>query len=115
MKPDFVQKRVVELLIERNISEYKASMELGHCKSYMQKITSGKANPSLNALNEFCNFVGITLSEFFYDPDEDQMPEYRKSIRDLVANTNGLEDQEIEILTNVAKGLQALKTNGKKR
>lgn len=115
MKPDFVQKRVVELLIERNISEYKASMELGHCKSYMQKITSGKANPSLNALNEFCNFVGITLSEFFYDPDEDQMPEYRKSIRDLVANTNGLEDQEIEILTNVAKGLQALKTNEKKR
>ncbi len=115
MKQDFIQKRVIELLIEKNISEYKASMELGHCKSYMQKITSGKANPSLNALNEFCNFIGITLSEFFYDPDEDSLPKYRRSIQDLAASADSLDDQEIELLINVAKGLQGLKKDKKKR
>jgi len=115
MKPDFVQKRVVELLIEKNVSEYKASMETGHCKSYLQKITSGKAKPSLNALNEFCNYIGITLSEFFYDPEENQTPEYRQSIRELVSHANQLEDKEIELLINTAKGLRSLKDEKKGR
>ena len=46
MNEDFIRKRITQLRIQKNVSEYKMSFDLGHSKSYIQSISSGKALPS---------------------------------------------------------------------
>lgn len=37
MDLDFVRRRITELRIKKDISEYKMSLDLGHNKSYIRK------------------------------------------------------------------------------
>ena len=46
MDVSYIAKRITELRLARNISEYQMSLELGQSKSYVQSITSGKNLPS---------------------------------------------------------------------
>ena len=48
MNEKFIRERITELRIQKNISEYKMSLDLGHSKSYIQSISSGKALPSMS-------------------------------------------------------------------
>lgn len=64
MDEKYVKDRITELRMQANISEYQLSLELGHSKSYIQSITSGRANPSLSALFEICNYFNLTPLEF---------------------------------------------------
>ena len=53
MEESYIAKRITQLRMARNISEYQMSLELGHSKSYIQSITSGKSMPSTQSLSEF--------------------------------------------------------------
>ena len=65
MDPTFIAKRITELRLSRNISEYQLSLELGQSRSYIQGITSGKNMPSVKQLFNIADYFGITLAEFF--------------------------------------------------
>ena len=65
MYEEFVRNRITELRMNANISECRLSLELGYGKSYIQSITSGKANPSLSGFFEICDYFDLTPSEFF--------------------------------------------------
>ena len=39
---DFIRERITRLRLERNLSEYQLSYELGQSKGYIQSITSGR-------------------------------------------------------------------------
>lgn len=67
MNTKFVQDRITELRISRNISEYRLSRELGYSKGYIQSISSGKNLPSITAFFEMCDYFKITPQEFFED------------------------------------------------
>ena len=45
MDIDFIRKRITELRVARDISEYKISTDLGFSKGYIQSITSGRCSP----------------------------------------------------------------------
>lgn len=47
MDTTFIRDRITELRLQKGASEYKMSMDLGHSKSYIQSISSGKSLPSL--------------------------------------------------------------------
>ena len=49
---EFVRNRITQLRINRGISEYQLSYDLGHSRGYINNISSGKTLPS--------------MSEFFY-------------------------------------------------
>lgn len=68
MNEKFVRDRISELRTQKNISEYKMSLDLGHSKSYIQSISSGKALPSMCEFFSICEYLGVTPKEFF-DPD----------------------------------------------
>lgn len=68
MHEEFIRNRITELRMNADISECRLSLKLGHGKSYIQSITSGKSNPSLAGLFEICAYFGLTPSEFF-DPN----------------------------------------------
>ena len=65
MNETFIRERITELRIQKNISEYKMSLDLGHSKSYIQSISSGKALPSMSEFLYICEYLGITPKEFF--------------------------------------------------
>lgn len=65
MDEKFIRERITELRIQKNISEYKMSLDLGHSKSYIQSISSGRAMPSMSEFLYICEYLDITPKEFF--------------------------------------------------
>lgn len=70
MGEKFIGKRITELRLMRNVSEYQMSLELGQSKSYVQGITSGKSLPSIKQLYNIADYFNMSLAEFF---DESKM------------------------------------------
>ena len=64
MNEDFIRKRITQLRIQKNVSEYKMSFDLGHSKSYIQSISSGRALPSLSELLYMCDYFESLLLNF---------------------------------------------------
>lgn len=46
------------------------SYDLGHSRSYIYNISSGKSLPPMAEFLEICNYFGITPSQFFNDTNE---------------------------------------------
>ena len=61
----FVRNRISELRTKKRVSKYKMSLDLGHSKSYIQSISSGKALPSFSEFLCLCDYLGVTPKEFF--------------------------------------------------
>lgn len=79
---EFVRTRITELRIARGVSEYRMSLDLDKCGSYIRSITSGRALPSLGELFNICVYFGITPSDFFA-PLENADTTYSKLCRRL--------------------------------
>ena len=67
MTAKFVRDRITQLRLQKGISEYKMSYDLGHSRGYINNISSGKALPSLGELFAICDYFGITVVDFFND------------------------------------------------
>lgn len=80
MDESYIAKRITQLRMARNISEYQMSLELGHSKSYVQSITSRKSMPSAQELFNIADYFDMTLAEFFDDKNETS-PTAQKAIR----------------------------------
>lgn len=65
MDEKFIRDRISVLRTQKGVSEYKMSLDLGHSKSYIQSISSGKALPSLSEFMYICEYLGVTPLEFF--------------------------------------------------
>ena len=65
MDEQFIRNRIAFLRIQKGISEYRMSLDLGHSKSYIQSISSGKALPSLSEFLYICEYLGVTPRDFF--------------------------------------------------
>lgn len=85
MDERFIAERITQLRMARNISEYQMSLELGHSKSYVQSITSGKMMPSVKQLFNIVDYFDMSMSEFF-DEQNNTSPTVQKvvtAIREL--------------------------------
>ena len=51
---DFIRDRITKLRIQKDVSEYKMSLDMGHSTSYIRSITSGKALPSMGEFLYMC-------------------------------------------------------------
>lgn len=65
MNAEFVRERITQLRLQKGISEYKMSYDLGHSRGYINNISSGKALPSMNEFFSICEYFDITPIEFF--------------------------------------------------
>ncbi len=96
MDEKFVRDRITELKMRADISEYQLSLELGHSKSYIQSISSGKSSPSLSAFFEICNYFNISPLEFFdgdmKNPDQ---------IHRIVGKLNLLTEEDLDFFEQV--------------
>lgn len=104
MDVNFIRDRISQLRTNQGISEYKMSLDLGHSKSYVQSISSGKALPSMSEFLYICEYLGVTPKEFFDgDIAEPQM------IQQLVNCALHLSTDDLVLLVDLAKRLDAKK------
>ena len=65
MTAQFIRDRITQLRLQRDVSEYQMSYDLGHSRGYINNISSGKALPSMAEFLAICEYFGITPVEFF--------------------------------------------------
>lgn len=68
MDEQFIRDRITHLRMQKNVSEYKMSLDLGHSKSYIQSIASGRALPSMSEFLYICDYLDVSSKDFF-DPE----------------------------------------------
>ncbi len=73
MEPEFVRERITRLRLQRGVSEYKMSYDLGHSRGYINNISSGKTLPSMAEFLAICDYFGITPAEFFQEEVENPL------------------------------------------
>ncbi len=68
MDEKFIRDRITYLRMQKSVSEYKMSLDLGHGKSYIQSIASGRALPSMSEFLYICDYLDVSPKDFF-DPE----------------------------------------------
>lgn len=80
----YIREKLTSLRLERDISEYRLSTDIGKCRTYMQTISSGKSLPSFEAFFDLCDYFEITPAEFFTESeDSEQLRRIRHKLSDL--------------------------------
>jgi len=90
MDLDFVRQRITELRMKKGVSEYKMSTDLGHSRSYIQNIVSGRSAPSLQELFYICEYLGVTPCAFFDASEKEPI-----LIRRALESMHGLSDKDL--------------------
>ena len=98
MDSSFIRTRISELRLKKGVSEYKMSLDLGHSKGYIQGISSGKAFPSVPELFYICEYLGVTLQEFFSPEIHDP-----QLVNELYNLAKTLVAEDLQLLIDTAK------------
>lgn len=103
MNTAFIRSRITELRMEKGVSEYQMSLDLGMSRGYVQSISSGKASPSLKQLFNICEYFNISLPEFF-----DEAPEKNKAQNAIWNKLEKLDVDDLMVIENLIDRFLAL-------
>lgn len=92
----FVRNRITQLRLQKNVSEYKMSYDLGHSRGYVNNISSGKALPSMSEFFSICEYFNITPIEFF-----DQQQKNPELVNNAVGKLKKLNEADLLLVINV--------------
>ena len=95
MDEAFIRNRITELRTKKGISEYKMSTDMGHSKSYIQSISSGRAMPSMSEFLYMCEYLGVTPRDFF-----DAELGNPALLQQAVDGLKGLNDNDMTLILN---------------
>jgi DNA-binding XRE family transcriptional regulator len=101
MYDKYVRNRITALRLQKGVSEYKMSYDLGHSRGYIYNISSGKSLPPMKEFFSICEYFEITPSEFF-DNDLKQPELIRKAVEGL----NNLDDSDVLTVLGIINRLQ---------
>ena len=100
MNTEFIRNRITQLRLQKGISEYQMSYELGHCKSYMYNISSGKSLPPMAEFLKICRYFQITPSQFF-----DESLETPALLQTAIEGLKDLSDDDLLLIINMIRRL----------
>ena len=90
MDADFIRKRLTQLRMQKGVSEYQMSLDMGHSRSYIQSIVSGKSLPSMAEFLYMCEYLGVSPSAFF-----DEQTENPALLQKAIEEMRSLSDRDI--------------------
>ena len=93
MEENFIRERLTQLRMKKNVSEYKMSLDLGHSKSYIQSIVSGRAMPSMTEFLYICDYLDVTQAEFF-----DEKIENPALLKNMIEKASEMGDNDLQLL-----------------
>lgn len=101
MDTDYIVKRITELRLKKGVAEHRMSLELGHSRSYMQGISSGRALPSMTEFLAICDYLEVTPKDFFDEGNTN--PTLLQATLDKL---KGLPESDLLIIYTMAERLQ---------
>ena len=102
MDAEFIRERITQLRVQKDVSEYKMSYDLGHSRGYINNISSGKTLPSMTEFFAICDYFEISPAEFF--DTKTANPKLSRNVLELLGQ---LEQEDLELtLTNVQRLLR---------
>ncbi len=105
MNEQYIRERITELRLQKGVSEYKMSLDLGHSKSYIQSISSGKSLPSLPEFLYICEYLGVSPKEFF-----DNSQENPALVNQIYSQLLHMDKEDLEALLTIATRLTSSKS-----
>lgn len=102
MYEKFVRDRITQLRLQKGVSEYKMSYDLGHSRGYIYNISSGKSLPPLGEFFAICEYFGITPSEFF--DDKVSRPEL---LQNAVEGLRQLDEKDLQLILDLIGRLRS--------
>lgn len=96
MYEQFIRDRITQLRLNKGVSEYQMSYDLGHSRGYVYNISSGKALPPMKEFLSICEYFGITPQQFF--DNGAQNPEL---IQKAVEGMKELDESDILMLLGI--------------
>lgn len=101
MDTDYIVKRITELRLKKGVAEHRMSLDLGHSRSYMQGISSGRALPSMTEFLAICDYLEVTPKDFFDEGNTN--PTLLQATLDKL---KGLSESDLLIIYTMAERLQ---------
>lgn len=102
MDVEFVRERITQLRIQKGVSEYKMSYDLGHSRGYINNISSGKTLPSMTEFFAICDYFGISPVEFF-----DTKASNPKLTQSVLSALEQLDEEDLQLtLSNIRRLLK---------
>ena len=105
---DFLAERIASLRMKRNVSAREMSLAIGQNENYISRIENKQSLPSMQAFFSICEYFHITPNDFF---DSDRPNPAR--VNNIVTILYTLDDEQLDIVLNVAKGLSFKKEKNK--
>jgi len=62
---DYIRNRITELRKKKGVSEQQMSKNIGHGKSYIQDVVSGRMSPPLSEFLKICEYLEVSPKDFF--------------------------------------------------
>lgn len=93
MDAKYIRNRITQLRLQKGVSEYQMSYDLGHSRSYIYNISSGKSLPPMAEFLQICEYLSITPMEFF-DESNDNPALIQTAIEEL----RKLDDDDIMLI-----------------
>lgn len=93
-----VQKRIRELMDERDWTDYRLAKEAKLSHSTVTNMFNRNNTPTLPTLEAVCRAFGITLAQFFTEDGESQMTEEQ---RILFSRWSTLTDEQKRLLLDL--------------
>lgn len=101
MDTNYIVRRITELRLKKGIAEHRMSLDLGHSRSYMQGISSGRALPSMTEFLAICDYLEVTPKDFF-----DEGNTYPALLQSTIDKLKQLSESDLLILYTMAERLQ---------
>ena len=96
MYEEFVRNRITQLRLQKGVSEYQMSYDLGHSRGYIYNISSGKSLPPLSEFFSICEYFDITPQEFF-----DEKRDYPALVQKTIEGLTELPDDDLLLMLNL--------------
>ena len=93
MYEEFVRNRITQLRLQKGVSEYQMSYDLGHSRGYIYNISSGKSLPPLSEFFSIFEYFYITPQEIF-----DEKRDYPALVQKTIAGLTELPDDDLLLM-----------------
>ncbi len=100
MDRDFIKDRVSAIRYAHNMSARSLSLNLGMSSEYVNQLEMGRMSPSVDFLINFCDYFGLTMSEFF-----DENVVYPCETKRIVKYLNSLSHESVQKLMDFLESI----------
>ena len=104
MDENYIRTRITQLRMDKGVSEYQMSLDLGPNNGYIQVISSGRSLPSIQQFLKICNYFDLTPREFF--DTESSCPQL---MRQTIDELRFLNENDLKLLQAIIARLRATK------